>query len=193
MDDEDGAYTASALLGEARELTGPCCTFCKASHESPNCPVFNDKSLDGRWKLVQDNKLCFNCLKHSNHKHFSKICRQPKCSVANRGRRHHKLLHGQQLVATPQQPSNISLSGLASAKPALPLKETLRQTALGRLTVNGQEITVCVLLDSGSQLSYVHKNIAESLGLQGPSELLSVTMLGGTTSETRELDLHFRQ
>ena len=51
MGGEDGAYTASALLGEARELTGPSCNFCKAGHESPNCPVFNDKSLDDRWKL----------------------------------------------------------------------------------------------------------------------------------------------
>ena len=33
----------------------------------------------------------------------------------------------------------------------------------------------------------MHKNIAESLGLQGPSALLSVTMLGGTTSETKRL------
>ena len=90
-------------------------------------------------------------------------------------------------MVTPQQPSKISLSGLASAKPALPLKETLLQTALARLTVNGQEMTVRVLLDSGSQRSYVRKSIAESLGLQGPSELLSVTMLGGTTSETKRL------
>ena len=95
------------------------------------------------------------------------------------GRRHHKLLHGQQLVATPQQPSNISLSGLASAKLALPLKETLLQTALARLTVNGQEMAVRVLLDSGRQRSYVRKNIAESLGLQGPSELLG-TLRSGT-------------
>ena len=72
---EVGAYTASALLGEARELTGPSCNFCKTGHESPNCPVFNDKSLGDRWKLVQENKLCFNCFKPSNQKHFSKICR----------------------------------------------------------------------------------------------------------------------
>ena len=60
MGGEDGAYTASALLGEARELTGPSCNFSKAGHESPNCPVFNDKSLDDRWKLVQEYKPCFN-------------------------------------------------------------------------------------------------------------------------------------
>ena len=81
MGSEGGAYTASALLGEAGELTGPSCNFCKAGHESQSFPVFNDKSLDDRWKLVQENKLCFNCLKPSNHKHFSKICRQPKCSL----------------------------------------------------------------------------------------------------------------
>ena len=33
----------------------------------------------------------------------------------------------------------------------------------------------------------MRKRIAESLGLQGHSELLSVTMLGGTTSETKRL------
>ena len=48
MGDEDGAYTASALRGEAHELTGPSCNFCKAGHKSPNCPVLNDKSFDDR-------------------------------------------------------------------------------------------------------------------------------------------------
>ena len=37
-----------------------------------------------------------------NHKHFSRICRHPKCSVANCGHRHHWLLHGQWSVAAPK-------------------------------------------------------------------------------------------
>ena len=65
------------------------------------------------------------------------------------------------------------------------MKETLLQTALAKLSVNGQEVTVRVLLDSGSQRSYIHKNIAESIGLQGPSEVLSVATLGGETSESK--------
>lgn len=185
MGGENEMYTASALLGETRPPTQPNCNFCKADHDSQNCPMFNEKSLDGRWKLVQENKLCFNCLKPSNHKHFSRICRHPKCSVANCGHRHHWLLHGQQSVVTPRHLSNTSLSGLASTKPALPMRETLLQTALARLIVKGQEMTVRVLLDSGSQRSYIRKNIAEALDLQGPSELLSVTTLGGETSETK--------
>ena len=47
------------------------------------------------------------------------------------------------------------------------MKETLLQTALAKLSVNGQDVTVRVLLDSGSQRSYIRKNIAESIGLQG--------------------------
>ena len=92
MVSEDGAYTASALLGEAHELTGPSCNFRRAGHESPSCPVFNDKSLDDRWKLVQENKL-FQLFKAQQPALFQ-IFRQPKCFVANCGRRHHKLLHG---------------------------------------------------------------------------------------------------
>ena len=65
------------------------------------------------------------------------------------------------------------------------MRETLLETALARLIVKGQEMTVRVLLDSGSQLSYIRKNIAEPLDLQGPSWLLSVTTLGEETSETK--------
>ena len=67
------------------------------------------------------------------------------------------------------------------------MKETLLQTAVARLSVNGQEMTVHVLLDCASQRSYIRKNIAESIGLQDPTELLSVTTLGEETSETKRL------
>ena len=114
--------------------------------------------MDERWKLVQESKLCYNCLKSSNYRHFSKICCQPKCSVANYGRHHHKLLHGLHLVTTPQYPitstlqhvpstspqhvTNSTLNGLASTQPTSPVKETLLRTAVARLSLNGQEMTV---------------------------------------------------
>jgi len=65
------------------------------------------------------------------------------------------------------------------------MKETLLQTVLAKLLMNGEEVTVRVLLDSGSQRSYIRKNIAESIGLQGQSKLLSVATLGGETSESK--------
>ena len=185
VSDQEQVSTASALFSEAKPLTVPSCRFCRGGHGSLNCPEFNGKAVDDRWKLVQECKLCFNCLKPTNSKHFSKICRQPKCPVVNCGKRHHKLLHSQPLIVATESPTNTTLTGLAASKSSTTMKETLHQTALAKLSVNGQEVTVRVLLDSGSQRSYIRKNIAESIGLQGPSEVLSVATLGGETSESK--------
>ncbi|XP_044176591.1 uncharacterized protein LOC122959338 [Acropora millepora] len=172
VSDQEQVSTASALFSEAKPLTVPSCRFCRGGHGSLNCPEFNGKAVDDRWKLVQESKLCFNCLKPTNSKHFSKICRQPKCPVVNCGKRYHKLLHSQPLIVATENPTNTTLTGLAASKSSTTMKETLLQTALAKLSVNGQEVTVRVLLDSGSQRSYIRKNIAESIGLQGPSEVL---------------------
>ncbi|XP_067041143.1 uncharacterized protein [Acropora muricata] len=185
VSDQEQVSTASALFSEAKPLTVPSCRFCRGGHGSLNCPEFNGKAVDDRWKLVQECKLCFNCLKPTNSKHFSKICRQPQCPVVNCGKRHHKLLHSQPLIVATENPTNTTLTGLAASKSSTTMKETLLQTALAKLSVNGQEVTVRVLLDSGSQRSYIRKNIAESIGLQGPSEVLSVATLGGETSESK--------
>ena len=104
----------------------------------------------------------------------------------NCGKRHHKLLHSQPLIAATENPTNTTLTGLAASKSSTTMKETLLQTALAKLSVNGREVTIRVLLDSGSQRSYIRKNIAESLGLQGPSEVLSVATLGGEISESKK-------
>ena len=112
-------------------------------------------------------KLCFNCLKPTHSKHFYKICHQPKCPAVNCGKRHHKLLCSQPLIAATENPTNTTLTGLAASKSSTTMKETLLRTALAKLSVNGQEVTVRVLLDSISQRSYIRKNIAESIGLQG--------------------------
>ena len=185
VSDQEQVSTASALFSEAKPLTVPSCRICRGGHGSLKCPEFNGKAVEDRWKLVQESKLCFNCLKPTNSKHFSKICRPRRCPVVNCGKRHHKLLHSQPLIVATENPTNTTLTGLAASKSSTTMKETLLQTALAKLSVNGQEVTVHVLLDSGSQRSYIRKNIAESIGLQGPSEVLSVATLGGETSESK--------
>ena len=182
---QERVSTASTLFSEAQP-TRATCQFCKAGHDSAECPEFNRKTIDERWQTVQASKLCFNCLRPSHSKHFSKICRQPKCSIADCGRRHHKSLHSQQQKLTPPQEQHTTWSGLAATN-LDKLTETLLPTAIAKLSANGQSISVRILLDSGSQRSYIRKNIAESIGLKGPIESLSVTTLGGKTSETKRL------
>ena len=50
-----------------------------------------------------------------------------------------------------------------------------------------QEIPVRVLLDLGSERTFIRKQIAESVSLSGPTEILSVAILGGDTSETKRI------
>ena len=50
-----------------------------------------------------------------------------------------------------------------------------------------QRVPVRVLLDSGSHKSYITKKVTESLVLQGPSEVLSVSLLGGKSSQTKRM------
>ena len=116
ISDQEQVSTASALFSEAKPPTVPTCRFCKGGHESLNCPEFNGEAVDDRWKLVQESKLCFNCLKPTKSKHFSKTCRQPKCPVVKCGKRHHKLLHSQPLIAATENPTNTTLTGLAASK-----------------------------------------------------------------------------
>lgn len=97
----------------------------------------------------------------------------------------HRLLHSQPLIAANENPTNTTLTGLAASKSSTSMKETLLQTALAKRSVNGLEVTARILLNSGSQRSYIHKNIVESIGLQGSSEVLSVATLGRETSESK--------
>ena len=46
---------------------------------------------------------------------------------------------------------------------------------------DNQEIPVRVLLDLESERTFIRKQTADSVGLSGPTEILSVTTLGGDT------------
>ena len=123
------------------------------------------EKLHDKRKLLKQSKLCVNCLKPTNSKHCSNIFRHLKRSVVNCGQRHQKLLHNQPPMATTENPTNATLTGLAVS-----MKEAVLQPALARLLVNGQEVTFRVLLDFGSQQSYIRNNIAESIGCKAPQK-----------------------
>ena len=53
------------------------------------------------------------------------------------------------------------------------MQQTLVQTGTAMLVADDvQRAPVRVLFDSGSQMSYITKKVAESLALHGPSEVL---------------------
>ncbi|UYV84304.1 hypothetical protein LAZ67_X001786, partial [Cordylochernes scorpioides] len=65
------------------------CMICKNTHLLSKCHLFQNKSLQERWRFVKDNGLCYNCLR-SNH--FVYACKLTAvCGVCKL--KHHTLLH----------------------------------------------------------------------------------------------------
>ena len=96
------------------------------------------------------------------------------------------MLHGENGTG-PEIQVPTTISGFVASENAK-VQQTLLQTAKAPL-VGGREqrVPFRVLLDSGSQRSYITKKVAESLPLQGPSEVLNVSMLEGKSSQTKRM------
>ncbi|PFX31375.1 hypothetical protein AWC38_SpisGene3829 [Stylophora pistillata] len=114
------------------------------------------------------------------------VCRQSRCKVKGCGRRHHTILYGD-WDPTTEVKRHTTLSGFVVSYNSK-MQQTLLQTGTAMLVSDGfQRAPVRVLFDSGSQRSYITKKVAESFALDRPSEVLSVSMLGGETSQTKRM------
>ena len=153
------------------------CSYCGlSSHEIERCRQFTTLPAETRWKWAQSSRKCYCCLRFISSGHSSSTCTAPGCNVQGCGQKHHPLLH-------PPYPTH---GVLGSVNDESPRRATILQTAKARLCVEDREVIVRVLLDTGSQRSYLRRNIAESLHLKGPIESLAVSTLGGTT-ETKAM------
>ena len=183
--------TASALMVGVKQTNDFLCAFCdKRGHETSQCAKVRDKSCEDRWNIAKEKRLCFNCLRPTNNFHNSGNCRQPSCTAEGCGKKHHRLLHSNAISeshATQPQNSETTHSGFISESNRVNTQSLLQTVTATMTSYNGQEIPVKVLLDLGSERTFIRKQIADSVGLSGPTEVLSVTTLGGNTSETKRM------
>ena len=118
---------------------------------------------------------CFNCLQPGSISHNSKTCTAPRCPVDGCGRRHHQMLHISE-KSKPNEEDIQSLSGLVSTN-----KQNLLPTASARLIYGDKECSVRVLLDCGSQETFLRTTIANDLKikLSGSPATMTIKVLGG--------------
>ena len=174
--------TAAALLTEVSQGLNntKTCHLCKTNgHGTPECPKFKENPVEERWRQVKEAKLCFNCLRPTNGNHYSQVCRQPKCGVESCKERHHHLLHRRK-----QEPD--TFTGLVASNQDKST-QVLLQTTRASLITKDQTVPIRVLLDSGSQRSYITKKLADRLDLRGPTETLNVSTFGEPKTQTRKM------
>ena len=169
-----GAYTSSSEGG---------CYYCKQEGHSPsNCRRVTN--IDERKRLIREGGRCFNCLRKG---HIGRDCHSSsRCNNCN-GRHHTSIC----MRAKRTQPSRDDLS---SSKPSLPTQKRLDpeappykqpeptttccastsnaillQTAKAfafNLEQPSRNITVHILMDSGSQCSYITEQACRKLRLK---------------------------
>ena len=170
--------TASALLSSSGS---PSCSFCGQPHFSANCETVADVR---EWKqLLSKNGRCFACLRKG---HMSKDCRSSKNCHGCGGRHHASIcpkgkqqLQGsststgsQQLGPNASSRSRSNAGGGQQSSISLVVSTkvpTLLQTARVKVRAPGKLAPVIetrILLDTGSQRSYISRQLSEALGLK---------------------------
>ena len=75
---------------EPKKKQGNKCKLCKGSHGMWNCENFK-MSVDMRWSVAKEQKLCFRCL--SNGHHGEACSRSRVCGLNGCRSHHHWMLH----------------------------------------------------------------------------------------------------
>jgi len=164
------------------------CRKCQRDHGIDQCPEFKALPVTKRWDLVRLLNLCSCCLTNG---HWASDCRKGRCSRCSGA--HHDLLH------RPPKPRSEGQSDGAGSRSQhvtnagnKPSSSVTFMTVNVKLKESRSRKSVTALLDSGSNCSYVTKELATRLGLSGPTESIETTVLGGDviTANCQRVTIH---
>jgi hypothetical protein len=208
-------YSATALNSNSKDdnsskFSGELqCAKCGKRHHISSCYLFTRKSVDERLEIVKDKGLCFNCLSPTTSYHYGINCKCPRCSVEGCKRKHHGLLHrnSPSKVKDPQAGNHDAKKHITSDKitshtgiangylsTSIDNQVMLLPTAMVKLVSCDVTLPVCVLVDSGSDQSYIQKEIVDALCLctNDPAKTMTILMHGGQSRTTRVKRANFQ-
>lgn len=152
----DGAKiaTASTLLLEGKRVVE--CIFCGKAHASHACFGAQKMSLSERENIVR-RKACFRCLKPG---HSVKFCKAAiKCKKCNR--QHYDIMCQKQESTTTTTASATTMHVGGESPKRIHLKTMLVKVR----TINKSKV-IRVLVDDGSQRSFITKDVVSKLNLK---------------------------
>ena len=191
---DKGLPTAAALLSGA---TGTVCCYCQQAHSSASCTSVS--TLSARRQVLKSSGRCFNCLRKG---HLVRDCRSASRCLKCKKKHHISVCDGGQNTDRHQmrqvrQENTVSPSTTPTLNPEAPpfestptasnlctdgVKAVLLQTARALIHHPSRPhytVEVRLLLDSGSQRSYVTQHVSKLLSLEPVGEQhLSIAMFG---------------
>ena len=164
--------TASSLVASNYK---PRCVYCEDEHYSASCTKITAAS-DRRGILLKTGR-CFNCLKT---RHKSKDCDSTRtCRYCHQ--RHHQSICDH-LPVSPDLEKARKVTTNTTTKASNGKKVVLLQTAQAVAIGDSAQIPIRILLDSGSQLSYITNTLRQRLKLKSTRrEKLSLNTFGNSS------------
>lgn len=145
------------------------CILCLGNHTLECCHKFNKMSHIERMQLVNLHDLCRRCLATGHN--FQQCSSQSRCKACNG--MHHNLLHTKQPLTTTSK----SISTNSAMKTH---ETTLLATAIVKTTrFDGREELLRLLIDTGSQTSFITTEAKQRLNLLGRKINAEVHGVGG--------------
>ncbi|UYV69015.1 KLHL10 [Cordylochernes scorpioides] len=195
-------HTASALFVGKTNLP---CLFCdKDNHLSQNCFKAAKMLESDRLKRVQDAKVCFKCLRKNHLKKDCgsfvrcKRCQGPHFEIMCRGTSHSQ----ESLNWRSDNRSHNSLAeqNEGNSEPVTAMANQVCTNNISLMTlivkIKGPKRSkmVRVLLDSGSQKSYIRRSLAKELDLPKVGEVkLNKFLFGGQTTGEKAHSIFYFQ
>ena len=154
------------------------CWLCKSNdHWIDQCPKIVKMTQPERYELMKGNRACFSCLKRAGKEHRMTTCRRrKKCDRCSSF--HHPLLHStfRESTVAESKDSTVDIASIGSSETLLPIVSVKVHGPKGAVIGN-------CLLDSGSQVTLIRRDLAERLNLEGDPIQIVITKIGGE-SET---------
>ncbi|XP_035220186.1 uncharacterized protein LOC118193241 [Stegodyphus dumicola] len=179
------ATAACIYAGDSKKKQLNFCDWCdKETHNSYECFKLHSLSLEDKKNLLRKKKACFNCLKigHAaekckssvkclfcNKRHVTVMCKDLKGSRSSR----------KEALKVANETTETLLSNQK-------LQTSLLQNIMVKIVHNGKKELVRTLFDSGSQRSYLRKDIMKKLDLVPlDQQTLSHNLFVGVETESQ--------
>ncbi|XP_058826961.1 uncharacterized protein LOC131686947 [Topomyia yanbarensis] len=171
-----GSINTHAANPVAAVVPDRLCYSCrKPGHRIQDCGMFKALPMEERWRYVNTNGLCRNCL----NAHGKRSCRSKgSCGIQGCEYRHHPLLHAAR--------NNQVLNGQLQHSAGNFTHRVLEQVILFRIVpvvLRGSKATIntFAFLDEGSSLTLVEDKLANELGANGITKPLCLMWTGNVT------------
>ncbi|XP_031333712.1 uncharacterized protein LOC116163752 isoform X1 [Photinus pyralis] len=161
------------------------CYYCKQHHSMERCPKFQTLAAPQKMKIVREQQLCIRCMKHhQQYKCYSTI----NCATCSRP--HHTMLHtpynGTSTQATrPAKSASHAVTRSGQMETKRQDHQVLLATAMVRVQdIMGDQQVLRVLVDPGSQASFITEQAAQELKLPRTKITAMVSGLGNNEPKT---------